>query len=92
MVVLRPISPEDHAFIYATWLRQLWFAKSNLTTLSKTRFMNLHHKKIEVAIHSSEGKVACLEDDRSFLLGYRVGEFMYVKKAFRGQGIEDALR
>lgn len=87
---------EDTAFIYATWLRQLWYAKTNNTTLTKQTFMKVYHKQIEFLIRHHAVAVSVLKDDPDTILGYAVATepemFSYVKKAWRDVGIELALK
>jgi len=89
--VIRDIKPEDHAFIYATWLRQLWFSKDNNTLLPKDTFMRVQHKRIEDKL-SKGGKIVCPPDDTNLIYGYTVDGYTYIKKAFRNIGLEEILK
>lgn len=89
--IVRQIKPEDHAFIYATWLRQLWFSTDNATMLPKAMFMKLHHTKIERKL-SKGGTVLCSEEDPTLIYGYSVCGRVYFKRAFRGIGLEEMLK
>jgi hypothetical protein len=92
--IVRPIKPEDHAFIYATWLRQLWFDKNNATLLPKATFMRLKHNEIEGMLRKGTGlvgKIVCSNEDPDLIYGYRVGSYSYFKKAFRGIGLEELI-
>jgi hypothetical protein len=86
-VIVRPAVDTDYPFIFATWLRQLYYSKDNKSTLPKETFMRLHHNRIEGILATTPVKVACLESDPDIILAYRVAcdpaPWYYAKKSFR---------
>jgi len=88
--VVRKAVEADHAFIYATYLRNRYFDKANKTTLKRSTWSALQHKRLEgiLADSSSPVLVACLSDDDDTILGYVLQDaerpYIYVKLAFRG--------
>lgn len=88
---VRPARETDWPFIFSTWLKQLWYAKHNSTTLPKDTFFRLHHKRIEDLLNVVEVEIACLEDDDDTILGYAVHDknrYVYMRKAWRRLNIE----
>jgi len=95
VVQIRSFKKEDEAFIFATWLRHLWYSKDNKTTLSKETFMRLHHSRISDLLNSRPVEVACLAEDPDVIVGYAVHDdnrFTYLKKAWRGLGVEKLFK
>lgn len=95
-LLIRGLDKEDEAFVYATYLRHHWFAKTNKTTLPKDTFMRLLHNRLEILIEEGRVEIASLNDDPSVIIGYSIIEsaaktFVYIKKAFRNLGIEQLL-
>jgi DNA polymerase elongation subunit (family B) len=92
-IQIRPIVESDHAFIFATYLRNKWFDKGNKTTLKRSTWSKLQHKRIEDLMHSESAKnnflVACLEEDPDVILGYAFTDgqtpFVYVKLPWRSE-------
>lgn len=87
----------DHAFLFATALRNMWFSKQNDTTLKKNTWMRAQHARLERLFATQPVLIACLSNDHDVILGYRFEDgnrsFTYVKLAFRGEklGVERAL-
>lgn len=95
VIKVRELRESDLAFIFATWLRQLWFSPSNKTTFGKEEFMRLHHMRIEKVLKEKPVRVACLLEDEDVIVGYEVKDsepFTYMKKAWRGLGVEKLLK
>ena len=96
LVYIRQLKEEDMPFIFATWLRQLWYAKTNHTTLTKSSFFKVYHEQLEFLVRHHDTAVAALKDDPDTILGYLVDTeptpFVYIKKAWRDVGIELALK
>lgn len=91
---IRPIKGSDEAFIYATWLRQLWYSRDTVTTLNKDVFMRVNHNLIERTLKEDPVLVACLSDDHDVIIGYaafKEDPYVYLKKAWRNTGVEIAL-
>jgi hypothetical protein len=94
-IVLRALRDSDLNFIYGTWLNNLWFSRENKTTLSKETFYKVHHLRVEKALKIKSSKIACIESDPDLIVGYAVGVeplWIYVKKDWRGIGVEEMLR
>jgi len=49
-------------------------------------------RDIRKILPTASVRVACLRDDRDVILGFTVDGFVYVSRAVRNMGIEDALR
>jgi hypothetical protein len=93
-IAIRPSRHSDEAFIYATWLRQLWYSHDTITTLNKDVFMRVNHNLIEKTLKEDPILVACLADDKDTIVGYcafKDEPYVYLKKAWRGLGIEELL-
>jgi hypothetical protein len=89
---IRPAVQDDHAFIFATYLRNRWFDKSNATTLRRSTWSILTHNRLEKLLE--EGKdifVACLSEDPSTILGYvlkyETKPYIYIKQSWRSEGL-----
>lgn len=93
-VVVRAMKPTDTNFIFATWLRQLWFSTNNISTLPKDTFMRLHHARIDKLLKQVPIRIICLEEDPDVILGYAIDTepaYIYFKKSWRGAGLEKLL-
>lgn len=93
-IMVRPAKPSDHAFIYATWLRQLWFSADTATTLHKNVFMRVNHTLIEKVLNGDPVLVASLKEDPDVILGYAAFKdrpYVYVKKVWREAGVDNLL-
>lgn len=93
---LRAGLPEDHAFVFATWLR--CYKRNSLFArrISNETFFRWHHLVIERILARSVIRVAHAADAPEVILGYSVSEpgvvhFVYVKGSFRKLGIATAL-
>lgn len=86
-VIIRPAVEADHAFIYATYIRNRYFNRDNNTTLKRSTWSALQHKRLEHILASKPVLVACLSNDPDTILGYAFMDgdnpFSYVKLAFR---------
>lgn len=93
-VRIRHARPKDEAFIYATWLRQLWYSADTATTLHKQVFMRVNHNLIERTLREDPVLVAVLDEDPDVILGYaafKTDPYVYVKLAWREAGIQEIL-
>jgi GNAT superfamily N-acetyltransferase len=95
---IRPYKTEDKSFILATFLRGIYFGDSWFSLVPKDIFMINYAKIAEALLSRSYVAVACLTEDPDVILGYsmlsrdaKVVHFIFVKKAFRNQGIGKAL-
>lgn len=94
--VIRDMDPGDEAFIYATWLRSLYFGNSYYNLISQDVFFEKYKRVVAALLHQARVKVSCLEDDRDTILGYSVYEhgtlhWVYVKQPWRHMGIAKSL-
>lgn len=100
LVAIRDYAPGDKNFIYASWLRGMYYGESWLSLMEKDVFMASYHKVIENLLDSPSAqiKIACLKDDADVILGYSVMSriapvvhWTFVKSAWRGIGIAKML-
>ena len=98
LFVIRDFKPEDVNFIYASWLRGLYYGESWFSLINKDKFMNHYHKVINFILNDkpTKVKIACLKEDNDVILGYAVVapetlHWVFVKKSFRGIGIAKDL-
>lgn len=104
LISLRHMEETDHAFIYATWLRGLYYGNSFFAVTEKDEFMERYQLVITNLLFrpSVEVRVACLQEDADTILGYSVLEkfsvphgttihWTFVKPEWRKQGIATAL-
>jgi hypothetical protein len=88
-VIIRPVTDLDHNFIFATYLRNKWFAADQGTTLAKDTWMRIQHGRLEKLLADAKvpKKIACFGEDTSVILGYSFLDgdklFTYVKLDFR---------
>lgn len=97
---VRDLSPNDHSFILATFLRGLYYGDSWFSQIPKDVFMD-NYKKIAQALLISPNttvKIACLPEDSDVIIGYSILSLDYqaivwvhVKKAWRLKGIARSL-
>lgn len=89
----------DENFIYASWLRGLYYGNSWFKEINKDVFMTAYHKVIEFILKSPNTtvKVCCLKDDPEVILGYAVFgadntlHWLFVKSIWRMRGVAKAL-
>ncbi len=100
LVAIRDFLPGDKNFIFASWLRGMYYGDSWLSLMNKDVFMSTYHRVIETLLESPgvQIKVACLKDDPDCILGYAVLSrvtpvlhWTFVKSAWRGIGIAKML-
>jgi len=84
---------DDHNFLFATYLQNNWYDKTNTTTLKKDTWMSLQHKRLENVLATQNVKIVCLSDDPDIILGYAFQDgskpFCYVKLAWRNNPFLD---
>jgi hypothetical protein len=96
-VVLRAYHPQaDNAFIYATWTKNVWHRIKKSSSVEKKKWFELKIKEIKDSLGKYHVSIACLQEDADFIVGYALHEgsvplWMYVKKAYRNQGVEELL-
>lgn len=90
-IVVRPLTQSDEAFVYATYLRNRWFDTSNKTTLKRSTWCQLQHKRLETIMANDVVLVACLSDDTDTIIGYVLRDglepWAYIKLAWRSPGL-----
>lgn len=101
LVSIRGPHPEDVNFIYASWLRGLYYGNTFYGEIPKDIFMANYHKVLEVLLSKATVRVACLKDDPEVILGYSITRYtstgdvaldwIFVKSAWRRIGIGKSL-
>jgi hypothetical protein len=100
LIEIRDGVEADKAFIFATFLRSLYYDGGIFGEVPKDIFMLHYHAVIEslLSLPSAEVKVACLKDDNEVIVGYALlsahGEilnYLYIKSAWRKIGLAKAL-
>ena len=91
---------EDKNFILSTFLRGLYYGNSWFKLIPKDIFMKNYKVLANELVNGKKTiiKVACLKEDPSVILGYsilsldqRVISWVFVKSAWRGNGIAKSL-
>ena len=86
-VLIRFLTEGDEAFIYSTYLRNRYFDKNNKTTLKRSTWSSLQHKRLEGILGKDLVLIACLESDPDIIVGYAFMDgsepWSYVKKDWR---------
>ena len=97
---IRDVEPGDMNFIYATWLRGLYYGGSSFYRDIKKEVFFKKYENIIKHLLLKEGlkaKIACLKEDTDVILGYAVYEpqtalhYVFVKEAWRRQGLAKML-
>lgn len=95
-IVIRPVEITDHNFVFSTYLLNRFFEKTNNTTLKRSTWCALHHRRLEALLDRGEVLIACLDEDPDTILGYGLQDhdrqFTYVKLAYRAPGLEVSER
>ena len=102
LYITRPYQAEDRNFIFATWLRGLYYGDSWFKEIPKNIFMANYHEALDKFM-TKPGvliQVACLKDEPGVILGYSVSrnvnvgtqvigvvDWIFVKSAWRNIGI-----
>lgn len=90
----------DKNFIFASWLRGLYYGNGYFREMPKDLFMSNYHDFLEkvLAMDGIRIKVACLKEDPEVILGYAVLNqentvlnWVFVKSAWRGIGVGRSL-
>lgn len=97
---IRDITEDDLNFIYATWLRGLYYGGSSFyRDIKKDVFFKKYESVIKGLLAKSTitCKIACLKEAPDVILGYAVYEsqmalhYVFTKEAWRRQGIAKTL-
>lgn len=102
LIRLRTEEDTDRPFIYATWLRGLYYGNSFYRQIEKDVFMDYYTKVIQHLMFKPNVmiQVAALKEDADTIIGYSVvedhGQFkalhwVFVKLEWRGAGIAKDL-
>lgn len=99
LIAIRPMTNDDKNFVYASWLRGLYYGETWYSEVPKTIFMENYHKVIDFILDSKSTsvKISCLKEDPSVILGYAVLNntnglhWVFVRKAWRNIGIAKDL-
>lgn len=91
-ILVRDYTSSDSNFIFATYLRNRFFDKANTTTLKRSTWSSLQHKRLEAIMHNDRVVVACLDEDVDTILGYALMDgnspYCYIKLAWRSPGLD----
>lgn len=95
-IVLRDVIPEDINFIRATFLKGTYYGSEWTAAISKDVFFTQYAKVLDNLLLVANIKIACLSDAPDVILGYSIYHqnilhFVFVKKAWRLQGIANKL-
>lgn len=98
---IRDVKTEDENFIRATFLRGVYYGNPFFSLIPKQVFMDNYKKMSEMLLKDRTRtvvKVACLKEDQDVIIGYSILSadyqtihYVYVKSAFRKQGIARSL-
>lgn len=96
---VRDLQAEDAAFVYASFMRGIYYGNSWFSLIPKTIFMTNYKKVIEKFVNGGAViKVACLKEDSSVILGYSIlsedyqtVHWVFVKNRWRKHGIGKSL-
>lgn len=94
-ITFRSMTPDDKNFIYATWLKGIYYG-SWCKEMDKEAFFSNYPRAIERIIANGTVVVACLNSDKSVIIGYAIVrpntlDYIFVKDAWRRQGIAASL-
>jgi hypothetical protein len=95
---VRDVTTDDTNFILATFLRGLYYGNEFYKLIPKQIFMEGYKPVIEGFFSRTTIKVACLKEDPTVILGFSILSkdfktihWVYVKQAWREQGIANSL-
>lgn len=102
LITIRPYTSEDENFVYASWLRGLYYGDTWFNAIPKEVFMHEYHKVLDLIIKTRPCaiKIACLKEDPEVILGYAIFhitekgqalDWVFIKKAWRAIGIAKML-
>ncbi len=97
---IRDLHPSDENFIYATFLRGVYYGNSWFKEIPKAIFMANYKKVAEELIWGQRTiiKIACLKEDPDVIIGYSILSpqnntivWVYVKDKWRQKGVGRSL-
>jgi hypothetical protein len=100
LYAIRDGIPEDHALIYATLLRGVYYGDSWFSFIPKNIFMDNYKVFVGTLLASSKVaiKIACLPEQQDVIIGYSIIShdyntihYVYVKAAWRQSGVARSL-
>lgn len=89
--VHRPARAEDRALVFSSWLRS--YRASVSSAIPAPIYFDGHHALIERLIDRWPPIIACPSDDLDTICGWACGDggstlhYVYVKEAYRGNGV-----
>lgn len=97
LIDIRDYDPSsDKSFIFASWLKGLYYGDTWFKEIPKNVFMKNYHVFIEQLLNDTNTvvKIACLKEDKDVILGYAVFNkaetvlhWVFIKTAWRSVGI-----
>lgn len=96
-VILREFIPDDDSgFIYSTYPKGAYYGAHANIEIPKDKWFEKFFLKTKKQIENSQILIACLKDYPETIIGYSIIthqtlEFVFVKEAFRRQGIGTLL-
>lgn len=98
LVTIRDFAEADSSFIFATWLKGLYYGNYFFREIDKDTFFKCYHRVIEKILLKPESFIAvsCLKEDEDVILGYAVCEpevlhWVFIKDAWRKLGLAKDL-
>lgn len=102
LITIRPSTPEDINFVYATWLPGLYFGNSWFKEINRMLYYKKYHAVIDGIIKRPNitVSIACLKEDPDVILGYAITEiqepgivlhWVFTRPVWRNLGIAKQL-
>lgn len=103
-VILRPYNKEsDYGFILSTWQKSVYFKnrppKGMRSLTNRSKWFARMLENVNAHLHVAKCIVAVSDENTDHIFGFAVEkllepgiEFLYVKRAYRANGIEELLR
>lgn len=93
--IIRQPTPDDIAFIYATWLNSYYY-DSWAKSIRKSVYYNNYKRVVDKLLNEADISIACMPENQNVIFGYMVTEpgiihYSFVKEDFRHFGIAKAL-
>jgi len=96
LVFVRKANDSDAPFIYASFLKGLYYDNEFYNMIPKADFMENYKRVVESLLFKCQVNIACLKEDPSVIVGYSITtgntlHWLYVKKSWRKQGVAKLL-
>lgn len=98
LVAIREYTPDDRNFVFATFLRGIYYGGFFYGEMKKATFMEKYHQILENLIKISSIRIACDKTDPSVIYSFvmtnpseTVIHFAFTKAAWRGIGLAKSL-